>query len=463
MDTRSVQHSFINSLKKAGIYQSIPYENVLDKQRFALFRIFSMTGTVVCIAVFLKMYLTIENSGILPWLILTLGSIIAGNYLLVSRYEKLRPAYLRLIISSYVLLHIVSYDCGGIQTSGTFYFAVVILYAYMLLGTKTGNVFVFIAISHVIYLFFISAHTHLTSFSMFKNDTGLISQDFLVNAILIFFLTASQCNYLQSGRNIVISRLEESKKELEEKNKLLEEKNKLLKDYAEGLEKTNRELEKFASVTSHDLKAPLRAIGSLTDIIEEENGSTFSEGTNRNFSTIKSRVRRMEELINSLLEYSKIKNQKRKPEPVELTELIAGLKTSLPKNNDINIDVPSDIPLITTDKAGLRTILFHLIKNAVLFNDKDAVKVKIAIQDSGKEWTFTIKDNGPGIDKIYHEKIFTLFQTLNRRDEIETTGAGLAISKKIVETSGGRMWVKSEPGNGAEFVFTLPKKEPVVA
>lgn len=446
-----------DKLFKDKTYQLIPFENVIEKQRFALFRIFSLTGIIVCIAVFLKMYCTIENAGFLPWIILTLGIVIATNYFQVSEYSKLRSAYMRLIASSYLLLHIVSYDCGGIRTSGTFYFAVVILYAYMLLGKRTGNAFVCIAIAHVLFLYFISSKTSLTSFSMFKEDPVLISQDFLINAILVFLLIASQSNYLQSGRNIVISRLEESKKELEIKNQLLEENNILLKNYSDGLEKTNHELEKFASVASHDLKAPLRAISSLTSIIEDEAGDSFTKSTNRNFSIIKSRVNRMENLINSLLEYSKIKKFEIKSEPIDISILLSNIQSSLPAKEKLKIALTSDARIIDADISSLKTVLYHLMKNAIFFCDKDSVLLDISWKDYGQEWMFTVKDNGPGIDKQYHDKIFVLFQTLNRRDEVETIGAGLAICKKTIESIGGKIWVNSEPGSGAEFIFTIPK------
>jgi signal transduction histidine kinase len=408
--------------------------------------------------VFFKMIFTIANAGFLPWIILALGVTLLVNYALVNHITQLRPAYFRLIVSSFLLLHIVSYDCGGIRTAGTFYFAVVILYAYMLLGPQSGRLFVVAAIAHVIYLYFISTYTGLTSFSMFKNDVELISQDFLVNGILVIFLTASQANYLQSGRNIMINRLESANAALEAKNVELEQKNKLLLTYANGLEKTNQDLEKFASVASHDLKAPLRAIGTLTDLIEEEQGSTFSVSTEKNFSTIRNRVNRMEVLINSLLDYSKIRNAGSTIKPFMVDELLENLRSAAAIHGDFELTNIGEVKEMVADQKQLQNVLNHLVVNAIVHHHGVKPCIEIVISENDKEYTFKVKDNGPGIDHQNHERIFGLFQTLKPRDDFESAGAGLAICKTIVETAGGSIWVLSKPGEGAEFHFTWPKR-----
>jgi signal transduction histidine kinase len=256
---------------------AIPYEDVVDKQRFVLFRIFSISGTLVCLAAALKMLATIPNPGLLPWIILSLAAIMVTNYFFIASINRLILSYKILLGSSFALLHFVAYSCGGIRTGGLLFHGVIILYAYLMLGNKGGRAFTLLFVANAIYFYLISSFTDLTSFAMFKEDVELINQDFIVNALFSFYLIASQGSYLQSGKNILIQRLEKSKRELENKNKELTTSNKLLQTYTNSLEKSNKELIKFASVASHDLKAPLRAIGTLTDFLEMDLEEVMNE------------------------------------------------------------------------------------------------------------------------------------------------------------------------------------------
>jgi signal transduction histidine kinase len=438
-------------LSRSALYHSIPEDEVVSKQQFVLFRIFSYSGSLVCLGVFLKMVLSIHQPGIVPYFILALAVIMLANFFLVKTVAGLRKAYFVMLAAAFILLHIVSYTCGGIRTGGSLYFPAIILYAYMLLGRKAGISFGVASILHIIYSYFISTYTDWTSFSLFKNDINLINQDFLINAILTIFLIASQGNYLQSGKNVVIQRLSKSKK-------MLEDKNILLKEYAHNLEKTNKELVKFASVASHDLKAPLRAIGTLTGIIQEETGHLFNEDTHTNFNIIKNRVNRMEQLLDALLKYSKADREKEEETEIDLNILLEKIIAEYTNDSRVTIKLYQKFPVIFSETNKMYQVFSNLISNAVLFNDKSKIEVNISVRETDKEWHFSVQDNGPGIDVRFHEKIFVIFQTLQRRDELETMGVGLSIVKKIVEEMGGEICVASEVGKGSEFVFTLLKK-----
>lgn len=261
----SVYPAFLNVLlwlRKEHVLKSIPEEEVLEKQRFVVFRIFSVTAILVCVAVALKMLLTLKSNW-LPYSVLATGGVILINYLFISLKTKLQRAYIIMLVSCLVLLHIVAYTCGGIRTGGTFFLTAVIIYAFMLLGRKGGWAITIAAGIHVLILFFLSSFTNLTSFSLFEEKVQLINEDFLVNIFLTFLLIAALSSYLQSGRNVVIQRIVESNRQLAENNRLLAIKN-------AALEKKNEELDKFASLASHDLRSPLRAIGSLSDMILED-------------------------------------------------------------------------------------------------------------------------------------------------------------------------------------------------
>lgn len=445
-------------LSRTSLYQKIQEEDVVSRQRFALFRIFSFTGPAVCTGVFLKMHLTIQDAGFLPYLILSLGFVMLINFFAVRKVEQLELAYLIMLISACALLHTVAYSCGGIRTAGTLYWSVIVLYAYMLLGRRQGQFFAGFALAHVVYLFLISTYTDWTSFDLFKNDTALINQDFLTNAILSLFLIASHSSYMQSGKNVVIQRLTKSKEELEEKNKQLGERNVLLNGYTMKLEKTNYELDKFVSVASHDLKAPLRAIGNLAAMVEEDAAGVLPEEAKKNLATIVSRVNRMDHLLNALLDYSRLDSAAGEDGIVDINEIVDSLPFFTMINEKVKVSVKGNLPVVYNDKIKLSRVFANLVDNAIKFNDKEEVKIEISCVAEDHQHIFSVHDNGPGIDKRYHEKVFVLFQTLKRRDEFETMGVGLAITKKIIEERGGKIWLESEQGKGSKFFFSLPRR-----
>jgi len=445
-------------LSHARLYQEIHEEDVVSRQRFALFRIFSYTGAFVCAGVFLKMQLTIPDAGFLPYLILSLGIVMLLNYFSVNSVPRLGTAYLIMLISASILLHTVAYSCGGIRTSGTMYWGVIVLYAYMLLGKKTGQYFAGFVVVHLVYMFIISSYTDWTSFDLFKNEVGLISQDFLTNAILSLFLIASQSSYMQGGDNVVIQGLKKSRDELENKNMELESKNNLLSSYTDKLEKTNHELERFVAVASHDLKAPLRAIGNLACMIEEDIGDQFPPDAKKKLSSIISRVGRMDHLLNALLEYSRADSSHGEESFVDMQEIVNAVLFFTIKDERVQVNVKGKLPVLYNDKLKLSRIFGNLVENAIRFSDKDKIRIEISCEEDSMNYIFSVKDNGPGIDKIYHQKIFVLFQTLQRRDEFEAMGVGLAITKKIIEERGGKIWVESQLGEGSDFRFILPKQ-----
>lgn len=238
--------------------------------------------------------------------------------------------------------------------------------------------------------------------------------------------------------------------------KLAEEKMRL---YTENLEKAFKELDKFAYVVSHDLKAPLRGIFNLSNWISEDYLDNMPEEGREMFERIRGRVLRMEGLIEGILAYSKID---RKDDVFTDIDLNKQLKDSLdlidiPKN--FKIDIQGDLPVVKGDQSKIHQVFMNLLSNAIKFNEKPEGEgfVKVKFADDGQFWKFSVEDNGPGIEPQYHEKIFVIFQTLNARDTFESTGVGLAIVKKIVEEMGGKIWLESEVGQGTTFHFTMAK------
>jgi light-regulated signal transduction histidine kinase (bacteriophytochrome) len=251
--------------------------------------------------------------------------------------------------------------------------------------------------------------------------------------------------------------LEQSYATLEEKNKLLEEKNTLLKSYTSSLEKKNNELEKFASIASHDLKSPLRAIGSLTSMIEDELDSKDEE-LKSHFGTIRNRVHRMENLLNALLDYSKIERTQNLYELVDFKMVITDVIQQLHPTENVSIEIPEKLPTIRGDYKKMIRVVYALLENAIIHNNEKEITISISTTRTASSVFVTISDNGLGIEEKYFDKIFVIFQTLQRRDEKETMGIGLSIARKIIEDMGGTLTVKSTLGEGSSFTIEIPIK-----
>lgn len=228
--------------------------------------------------------------------------------------------------------------------------------------------------------------------------------------------------------------------------------NAVLKD----LEKTNNQLDQFAYIVSHDLKAPLRAISSISNWIEEDLGNNINDETKDNFLQLKARVQRMENLIEGILNYSKA-SKTSSVSKVNINDIVNEVFNSINTRENVKIDCNISIADFQTEKIKLEQIFSNLISNAIKYNDKEGCEIFVQAIELEDTFQFSIRDNGPGIDKKYHQKIFEIFQTLQSRDSIESTGIGLSIVKKIVEEKGGKIWVESNIGQGANFVFTWPK------
>ena len=226
------------------------------------------------------------------------------------------------------------------------------------------------------------------------------------------------------------------------------------------LENVNEELKNFAYVVSHDLKAPLRAIGSLADWISADQHDRLDADGQEHLRLLIQRVRRLDALIDGVLRFSRIGRLHEAVVAVDLNELAHEVIDSLAPPSHITVTVASGLPTIQAEKTSIQQVLQNLISNAIRYSDKPQGQITIDCADQGDSWRLGIADNGPGIETRHFERIFQLFQTLNPRDRVESTGVGLSIVKKIVEQYGGRIWVESTVGQGSTFYFTVPKQHP---
>jgi signal transduction histidine kinase len=224
------------------------------------------------------------------------------------------------------------------------------------------------------------------------------------------------------------------------------------------LESKNEELNKFAYVVSHDLKAPLRGIYNVISWIEEDLAGEISPTMRRYLNIIPQRTQRMEALINGLLDYART-NQKTAPETVDTNALVNEITQSIvPREFTLELQ---QLPEIFTERLKLEQVFSNLISNAVKYAKPQNGAIKIGCQEKDGIYEFSVEDNGIGIDPQYHQKIFEIFQTLREKNEKESTGVGLAIVKKILDDRGETIHVESLPGRGTVFSFTWKNNKTV--
>ncbi|PYU36485.1 MAG: hypothetical protein DMG31_00800 [Acidobacteria bacterium] len=228
------------------------------------------------------------------------------------------------------------------------------------------------------------------------------------------------------------------------------------------LKRSNDELEQFAYVASHDLQEPLRMVASYTQLLAKRYKGRLDPDADEFIAYAVDGSNRMQGLIQDLLAYSRagaigealreISSEK------ALKEALANLRGTIEESGAV---VTHDaLPAITTDDTQLAQIFQNLVGNAIKYHGPEVPHVHVsATKNGGKEWIFSVRDNGMGIDPQYFERIFILFQRLHGRTEFKGTGIGLAICKKILERLGGRIWVESQPEKGSTFYFALPERE----
>ena len=239
--------------------------------------------------------------------------------------------------------------------------------------------------------------------------------------------------------------------------KLNEELEERVKQRTAELEIVNKDLNDFAYVVSHDLKAPLRAVSQLSSWISRDYNDVLDENGKEQLSLLAGRVKRMDSLINGILQYSRIGRIKKKDRQVDLNVLVKDVIDVIAPPDHIHITINNRLPAILCDMTRMEQLFQNLIGNAVKFIDKPKGEIEIGCIDEETQWKFHISDNGTGIDEKYHDKIFQIFQTLNTDDDQENTGIGLSLVRKIVELYGGEVWLESKLGEGSVFFFTLQK------
>ncbi|MCP4403899.1 MAG: response regulator [bacterium] len=224
-----------------------------------------------------------------------------------------------------------------------------------------------------------------------------------------------------------------------------------------ALAQSNKELKDFAHIISHDLKAPLRGIRRLNEWILKDYAGAVDEKGQELFALLTEQVQHMNRLIDGILRYSRAGHFSENVETLDLHTLIQELLHILDPPVRIHVAIEGQLPRIVGDRVHLNQIFQNLLNNAIKFMDKPEGLITVSCRDRGFYWEFAVADNGPGIAQQHHERIFQIFQCVDRQNSSEINGIGLAIVKKLVSFYGGAIRLESQPGEGSVFYFTMPK------
>ena len=225
------------------------------------------------------------------------------------------------------------------------------------------------------------------------------------------------------------------------------------------VDSANKELKDFASIVSHDLKAPLRGVKTLAMWILEECGDKFDTKAAQQMDLLIDRVEKMYGLIDGVLRYSKIGQVTGQEIQVNLDTFIHEVINMIVPPENIKVTIEDKMPVIACDEIHIMQVFQNLIGNAIKYMDKPQGWIKVSCKDDGDFWKFSVSDNGPGIEEKHFERIFRMFQVLETPKNVQGTGVGLTVAKKVIELYGGRIWIESRIGQGSTFFFTFPKQK----
>jgi signal transduction histidine kinase len=257
------------------------------------------------------------------------------------------------------------------------------------------------------------------------------------------------------GSSVDITEIVRAEQILREVNATLEQR---VDERTAELERSNHELDQFAYVASHDLRAPLRDIELLASFISEDAAALLPTPSQRHLALLRGRIKRLDTLLLDLLSYSRAGRQRHKVEQVEVAALLQDVIDLLNPPPGFQVELVESMPTLLAERTPLATILRNLVSNAIRHHDRpNSGRVTLTVEDKGEFVEFAVADNGPGIDPAFHTRIFEMFQTLKPRDQVEGSGLGLALVKRLVESRNGTIRVESSLGHGTTFRFTWPK------
>jgi signal transduction histidine kinase len=337
--------------------------------------------------------------------------------------------------------------------------------AFFAVGLKEGTIWVSIFYGILAFLILNFDLQKITLFQIQELRTRFLVSLFAVSTLSFFLeygFRRAQQRLLNHQRNLEESenRYRQAYEQLSIQMQERKQAEETLKEKTEELARSNRDLEQFAYVASHDLQEPLRMVTSYVQLLARRYKGKLDSDADEFIGFAEGGAIRMWNLINALLTYSRVGMRGKQLEPTDceavLNQSLNNLNVAIEENAAVVTHEP--LPTVMADNPQLVQLFQNLIGNAIKFRGNEPPRVHVSAGRNGNGWIFSVRDNGIGIAPEYAERIFIIFQRLHGREEYPGTGIGLAICQKIVERHGGRIWVESEVGKGATFYFTLPKE-----
>ncbi|MFK7750654.1 MAG: ATP-binding protein [Kordia sp.] len=304
--------------------------------------------------------------------------------------------------------------------------------------------------NRILVLIYSATETIHLAYAVYLNDINTVYK----TAILLSAIAIFMCSFWMM--NIFIRYRKETEALNENLEDTVKQRTNDLEIRAKELLDKNRDLEEFAYVVSHDLKRPLRNIYTLTDWLSDDEDEQLNGKALKSLQQIKSQVTQMDLLVEGILNYSLQAESDQAVKEINVHTLVKRIVNSISKEH-ISISLEKKLPRLVFNELQMQQVFLNLLQNAIKHTDKEQIEITINYEVSKHNHTFFIKDNGPGIPAKYHKKIFELFQKLKVETDGEAIGIGLALVKKIIERNEGEISLESSEGNGATFIFTLPK------
>lgn len=301
------------------------------------------------------------------------------------------------------------------------------------------------------------SHKEGHSIEVLMTGSHIVDQNSQLVGYCAIYTDISEKRALEEKLRENLHHLRIANRSLSSHKKKIELANLSLRKSNELLNVRNKELNEFTYIASHDLRAPLRAITNLTEWIMEDNYDVLPRKSQEHLTLLKQRVNRMERLLDDLLVYAQLGVKNYPTEKILLNEVIEEIIKIIGSNEGVRFEIQENLPVIKTHRIPLQQVLYNLISNAIKHHpDVSKAIIKVQCESEGKFLIISITDNGSGIPQQYYKKIFKMFETLNTKDNVEGSGMGLAIVKKLVEQYDGKLSVKSKVGKGTTFTFTWP-------
>lgn len=319
-------------------------------------------------------------------------------------------------------------------------------------SVKSMLIFYSIMLSVTFYSLSISEHVPVNRYIL-----GLS----LIVVVVVYSIIMYQRSYVSRSLSLLNTELTELNLKLEEK---VQARTAIIEENTIKLEAKNKELERFASIASHDLKAPLRSIGAFAGILSKKTAHLQDPKIQECTQYLEGGVKRMTNIIDDLLEYSQLGQAAIVYETKNLDKMLFIVLNSIANNknrSDVEIAVPQSLPKeVICNARQIEQLFQNLIDNAIKYNRSTIKKVKITYEETKFKWIFTVEDNGIGIPEKYKEQVFEMFKRLHGTQEFNGTGIGLAICKRIVDNHKGTIAIESEEGKGTTFTFSISKQLP---